>query len=153
MSDLLLSSFHFLLVFLLVAILAAQSTLIGPGMTTDGMRLAASLDRAYGVSAVLLLGVGFSRVWWGAKGSAFYLSNPLFWAKIGLFATVAVLSIPPTLQLIRWTKQAELQADFLPPMEQVQRIQCVATCRRSGACFHPVPCSGYGPWNRNLVIS
>lgn len=103
--------------------LAAQYTLIRPGMTASGLRLAASLDRAYGTSAVLLLGVGFGRVFWGAKGSPFYLSNPLFWAKVGLFATVAVLSIPPTLQLIRWTKQAEMQAEFLPPMEQVRRIQ------------------------------
>jgi putative membrane protein len=123
MIDMLLAAFHFLLVFTLVAILAAQSALIRPGMTTDGMRLAASLDRAYGASAVLLLGIGFARVYWGAKGSLFYLSNPLFWAKIGLFATIAVLSIPPTLQLIRWTKQAVLEAEFLPPTEQVKHMQ------------------------------
>lgn len=123
MLDLLLSALHFLFVFALVAVLASQSALIRPGMTVCNLQLAANLDRAYGASAVLLLGVGFSRVYWGAKGSCFYLSNPLFWTKIGLFATVAILSIPPTVQLIRWTKQARLQQPFVPPNERVGRIQ------------------------------
>jgi len=68
MIDLLLSVFHFLLAFALVAILAAQSALMRAGITVSSLRLAANLDRAYGASAVLLLGVGFSRVYWGAKG-------------------------------------------------------------------------------------
>jgi len=124
MLDGLLSSLHFLLAFALVATLAAQNTLIRPGMTLSDLRLAASLDRAYGVSALLLLAVGFARVYWGVKGSPFYLSNPLFWAKIVLFATVAALSIPPTMQLIRWTKQAaDRQADCLPSDDQIQRTQ------------------------------
>ena len=123
MSDVLLSSFHFLLIFMLVAVLAAQYVLVRPGMTVSGLRLAAILDRVYGASAVLLLGVGFSRVYWGAKGSFFYLLNPLFWTKIALFAIVAMLSIPPTLQLIRWTKQTHSQPEFLPSDEEVHRIQ------------------------------
>lgn len=123
MIDLLLSVFHFLLAFALVAILAAQSALMRAGITVSSLRLAANLDRAYGASAVLLLGVGFSRVYWGAKGSSFYLSNPLFWVKIGLFTTVAVLSIPPTLQLIRWAKQIHVHTEFLPPEAQIRRIQ------------------------------
>lgn len=121
--DLFLSAFHFLLVFLLVAILAAQSTLIRPGLTVSSLRLAAQLDRAYGASAVLLLGIGFARVYWGAKGSPFYLSNPLFWTKTSLFMIVAMLSIPPTIQLIRWSKHTHSQIEFLPSDEQVRRIQ------------------------------
>ena len=72
---------------------------------------------------VLLLGVGVSRVYWGVKGSSSYLSNPFFWTKIGLFMTVAVLSIPPTLRLIRWSKQARSQTAFLPSDEQVRGLQ------------------------------
>ena len=123
MIDSILSSLHFLLAFALFAMLAAQNVLIRPGITASSLRLAASLDRAYGASAVLLLGVGFSRVYWGTKGPAFYLSNPLFWTKIGLFMTVAILSIPPTLRLIRWSTQAHPQTEFLPSNEQVRRIQ------------------------------
>ncbi len=123
MIDLFLSAFHFLLIFTLVAILAMQSLLIRPGLTVANLSLAARLDRAYGGSATLLLGIGFARVLWGAKGSPFYLSNPLFWTKIGLFMTVAVLSIPPTVQLIRWSKHTHSQTTFLPSDEQVRRMQ------------------------------
>ncbi|HEX5421988.1 MAG TPA: DUF2214 family protein [Candidatus Acidoferrales bacterium] len=59
----------------------------------------------------------------GAKSPSFYLSNPLFWTKIAVFAIVAVLSIPPTLQLIRWSKQVRAQPGFLPSDEQVRSIQ------------------------------
>ena len=123
MIDLLLSAFHFLLAFTLVAILAAQSALIRPGIIASGLRVAVNLDRVYGACAMVLLGVGFARVYWGAKGSSFYLSNPLFWIKIGLFMTVALFSIPPTLQLIRWAKQADAQIGFLASDEQVHRIR------------------------------
>jgi putative membrane protein len=104
MIDLFLSALHFLLVFALVTILAAQSALIRQGITASSLHLAVNLDRAYGASAMLLLGVGFGRVYWGAKGSSFYLSSPLFWTEIGLFMTVAILSIPTILRLIRWSK-------------------------------------------------
>ena len=123
MVDLFLSAIHFLLTFTLVAILATQSSLIRAGMTSPSLRLAAYLDRAYGASAVLLLGVGFSRVLWGAKGSPFYLSNLLFWTKIGLFMTVVMLSIPPTIHLIRWSRYAQSHTGVRLPDEQVQRVQ------------------------------
>jgi putative membrane protein len=81
MIDWLLSTLHFLLAFALVAMLASQHALIRPGMTASGLRLAANLDRAYGASAGLLLAVGFARVYWGAKSSSFYFSNPLFGSR------------------------------------------------------------------------
>ena len=49
MIDVSLSVFHFLLVFCLVAILAVQTALVRPGLTSSSLRLAADLDRAYGV--------------------------------------------------------------------------------------------------------
>ena len=51
MIDFVLSAFHVLLVFTLVAILAAQNALIRPGITASSLRLAATLDRVYRVSA------------------------------------------------------------------------------------------------------
>jgi putative membrane protein len=123
MIDVVLSAFHFLLAFTLVAILAAQSALIRPGITASSLHLSANLDGVDDASAMLLLCEGFSRVYWGAKGSSFYLSNPPFWTKVGLFMTMAFLSIPPTMQLIRWSKQARSQTAFLPADEQVRSLQ------------------------------
>jgi putative membrane protein len=122
-TDWLLSVSHFVLVFSLVAILAAQWGLLRAGMTASALRLAAALDRGYGASALLLVGVGFARVWYGVAEADFYLSNPVFWIKIGLFTIVALLSVPPTVQLIRWTRQASLCRGFVPRDEEISVIR------------------------------
>jgi putative membrane protein len=121
--ELLLSALHFLLVFALVAILAAQAALVRPGLTSSSLLLAANLDRGYGMVAMLLVGIGFARVFFGEKGSHFYLANPVFWTKIALFATVAVLSISPTVQIIRWARRARAQTGSLPQDDEIRRVQ------------------------------
>lgn len=122
-TDFVLSALHFMLAFLLVAILAVQWALIRSGMTARDVKLAAIWDRMYGASAVLLLGAGFGRVFFGAKGSPFYLSNPVFWAKIGFFAAVALLSIPVTVQLIRWFRHVRTHPQFQPADDRVREIR------------------------------
>jgi hypothetical protein len=56
----------------------------------------------------------FLRVFYAAKGAAFYLQNPAFWAKIAVFALTATLSILPTVKFIVWQRPcaqgARLQA-------------------------------------------
>jgi putative membrane protein len=37
-------------------------------------------------------------------GAAFYLSNPVFYIKLALFPAVGLVSVPPTLQFIRWQR-------------------------------------------------
>lgn len=121
--DALLSALHFVLAFALVAILAAQAALLRPGMTLVALRLAASLDRGYGAGAMLLVAAGFGRVFFGIKDAQFYLANPLFWTKIALFVAVALLSIPPTLQLVGWNRQARAQSGALPVGAQLRGVR------------------------------
>lgn len=78
MLDFLLSACHFLLVFALVAILATRNALIQPGIIPSSLHLTADLDRAYGASTLLLIGVGFGRVYLGCKGLVlFSMESPL----------------------------------------------------------------------------
>jgi putative membrane protein len=56
------------------------------------------------LAAVLALGSGAARVVWFGKGAAFYLHNPVFYIKLALFAAVGLMSIPPTLQFLRWLR-------------------------------------------------
>jgi putative membrane protein len=62
-------------------------------------------DRWYGFFAVLVLLVGFLRVYFFDKGKAYYFSNPFFQAKLALFLVVGLLSIYPTFRFIRWRQQ------------------------------------------------
>lgn len=58
----------------------------------------------YGVLAAAVVSVGFFRAIFAAKGWTYYAHNAFFWAKIASFATLGLLSVPPTLTFIRWRK-------------------------------------------------
>jgi putative membrane protein len=125
MSDLVLAVLHHLLVFSLAGLLAAELALLRPGVGGATLKVLGGLDAAYGATATLILAVGFSRVYFGVKGSAFYLGNPVFWAKIGAFAVVGLLSIAPTITILRWRKRAKAEADFAPSAGEVAKVRRV----------------------------
>jgi len=62
-------------------------------------------DLWYGIFAVVVLIVGFLRVYYFEKGHAFYLANPFFQAKLALFVLVGLLSIYPTIRFLKWRPQ------------------------------------------------
>lgn len=121
--DVLLAIAHFLLIFVLLAILVAQMTTVKPGIGARQLSLVGAMDLAYGIAAGLLLVVGFGRVFFGLKGAAFYLTNHSFWTKIALFAVVALLSIQPTLRFIAWRRSAAADQAFTPPEVEIKRVR------------------------------
>ena len=121
MTDLLLAILHHIAVFGLVAALAMEGfALRAPAI--DPVRLV-RLDAVFGATAVLVVVIGVCRVVWGGKGWAFYEANPFFWAKIGLFATIGLISILPTLAFFRWRKAAAGDPAFAPPTSAVKRVR------------------------------
>ena len=112
--DTLLAAFHHICVFGLFVILAAEMTLVRPGMSAENVMRVVRVDGMYGILAVLVLVAGGLRVFYGAKGAAFYTHNPVFWIKIGLFITIGLLSIPPTLNYIRWRKALRNNPNAFP---------------------------------------
>src|SRR5690606_20467970 len=66
------------------------------------------------VSALAALATGLLRAFFGAKGSAYYFSNPVFHAKLGVFVLIAVLSIPVTLAYMRWNRTLRSGDGFVP---------------------------------------
>jgi len=103
-ADLILAILHHLLVFSLMAMLAVELTLLRPGLSPSALRTLGGVDGGYGVVAGLIIVVGILRVIFGAKGWGYYLDNWAFWAKMASFAVVGLLSIPPTLAILRWRK-------------------------------------------------
>lgn len=105
LPDLLLALLHHLVVFSLVAVLYAQYLLLGGPSDAARLRTVGQLDKAYAALAVGILAIGFARAAHGAKGWAFYADNPVFWAKIAVFALIGLLSAVPTVRFLRWQKQ------------------------------------------------
>jgi len=123
MADLTLAIAHHLLVFSIAAILAYEVGAIRPGMTCDDVVRTARVDLWYGVLAAAIVVVGFVRAVFAVKGWAYYSANVLFWAKIGTFAIVGLLSIGPTLALIRWRRASADQAGFSPPEHEMRNVR------------------------------
>jgi putative membrane protein len=69
------------------------------------IRRAFAADTWWGIAAVLWLATGLTRLFAGTEKSVgFYLRNPLFHMKMGLFLLVLLLEIWPMITLIRWRR-------------------------------------------------
>ncbi|KQV09278.1 DUF2214 family protein [Devosia sp. Root105] len=119
MTDLILAIAHHLAVFTLVAIFAAEFALLRPGLEGKRLRQLASLDRAYGATAMLVIVVGIVRVIFGSAGWEYYVGNWVFWAKMIAFLGVGLASIQPTVSIMRWRKAAMADAGFSPSPAEV----------------------------------
>jgi putative membrane protein len=124
MSDFLLAAIHHLIVFGIASVLAAEIALMRPAaMSPHTVRLLGRFDAVYGGLALAILVAGFARVWFGAKGPDFYLHNPMFWAKIGAFLVVGLVSIRPTLRILAWQKILKADAAFMPAAQEVASVR------------------------------
>ena len=118
MLDLVLAVAHHLLVFSLFGVLMAEFVVVRRGMTKAMVERVTAIDLWYGVLAGLILAVGFGRAIFAAKGWLYYSHNAFFWAKIGVFVIVGLLSVPPTLAFIRWRR-----ATGAPDDPQILRVR------------------------------
>ena len=118
--DFTLAAVHHVLVFSLFAILAIELVYAKPGMDAPTVRRLAAVDSLYGLFATLVIVVGFARAIWGLKGWDYYLTNPLFWTKVGLFLAVGALSAPPTIKFLQWKGRLKADPAYLPPAADVK---------------------------------
>ncbi len=103
-TDALRAIFHHLFAFGLVGLIMAEWAILRGPPSADVLSRIAKIGLFYDIAAVGLLSVGALRVIYGAKGYAFYTGNPVFWLKVGLFALAGLLSVPPTIRFIRWSR-------------------------------------------------
>ncbi len=96
---------HFLAVFGIVSTLFFEWLTMSRAPTHIEARRLQRCDMWYGIFAVIVLAVGFLRVFYFEKGSAFYFANPFFHAKLALFIAIGLFSIYPTIRFIKWRPQ------------------------------------------------
>jgi putative membrane protein len=122
-TDLLLAIVHHLLVFTLAGILAFEIGTVTPTIKGDAILRVGRVDNWYGILAGVIIVVGFVRATVAAKGWAYYEVNMFFWAKIATFLVGGLLSIAPTVAIIRWRNALKSDAAFAPPADAIGRVR------------------------------
>jgi len=146
--DLHLAVIHHLLAFALLGVIVAELALANVPPTAATVQRIARIDLWYGVLAGLLIGVGFFRAIFAAKGWGYYSENYFFWAKIASFAIVGLLSVYPTTRFIAWRQMVKADPAALPDAAELVRIRKCLWAEL--AIFALIPCfaaamaRGYG---------
>ncbi len=105
MINALFAGLHFVAAFGLAATLFFEWLTFNRQLSQREARHMQVADTWYGIFAVLLLVVGFLRVFYFEKGSAFYFASPFFHLKLTLFIVIGLLSIYPTIKFLSWRKE------------------------------------------------
>lgn len=122
-TDLLLAIAHHLLAFSIVAFLFVEFVLVSAAWSPGRVVVLSRVDAGFDGSAMLILIVGFLRVFLGIKPEEFYLESPFFWAKIGALLLMGIVSIAPTLRFLRWAKYARADPSFLPAPAELATVR------------------------------
>jgi putative membrane protein len=110
---------HHLAAFSLFAALVVEFILIRDPLTVASARKIQIADMVFGISAGVLLVVGFMRVFYFEKGSFYYFHSWAFSAKIGLFLLVGLISIVPTIEFLSW--RTAVKQGQVPVLSEAKR--------------------------------
>ena len=123
MASALIAYLHHVAMISIAVMLVVEYMICMPGITEARIRKLARIDLFYMIAAILALASGSARVIWFGKSAAFYLHNPVFYVKLALFVAVGLISVPPTLQYLRWLRGVKAGAANVAADYQVQRVR------------------------------
>ena len=102
---LLLAATHLLALGIGLGAVWARSRALRGIIDNAALRRAFAADAWWGVAAVLWLGTGLTRIFAATEKSVdYYMRNPLFHVKMGLFVLILALEIWPMVTLMRWRR-------------------------------------------------
>jgi len=114
---------HHLLFVALFVTLTVEMVLLRQPLTVENGRRLLTVDGLYGGFATGVLVIGLLRVFYFEKGFAYYWASHAFLTKFGIFIVVALLSIVPTMEFLRWRKSLrEGKAPDVSP-EKIKKLR------------------------------
>ena len=118
-----LSAIHVLTLALGAGAIFARGRALSRPLNDDGWKRLLAADNAWGIAALLWIGSGLLRVFYGGKEPGFYWRNGFFWVKLALFALIFALELAPMTTFIR-VRVARAKGTALPrfPLEAYRRI-------------------------------
>jgi putative membrane protein len=86
-------------------------------------RLLGTVDLGYQLALIASLATGLARALYYGQDLDYYLANRLFWLKITIFLAVVLVAVTPTLQYVRWNREARTAPSFAPLTREVDRVR------------------------------
>lgn len=86
-------------------------------------RLLGTVDLGYQLALIASLATGLARALYYGQAADYYLGNRLFWLKIAIFLVIILVAIAPTLQYIRWNREARTAPTFAPLTRDLERVR------------------------------
>jgi putative membrane protein len=86
-------------------------------------RLLGTVDLGYLLALIASLATGLARALYYGQDPTYYLANRLFWLKITIFLAIVMVAVAPTLQYIRWNREARSAPTFAPLTREVERVR------------------------------
>ncbi|MCB0278956.1 MAG: DUF2214 family protein [Calditrichaeota bacterium] len=123
MSEYLTAYLHYLSIMILFAALFSEHLLLKPGISAKQIKSLIITDAIYGISAISVLITGLLRMIYFGKGVSYYMKNPYFHTKLTLFIIIAILSIKPTIEFMRWRRSLKKNEDVKINDELIKRLQ------------------------------
>lgn len=87
------------------------------------VRLLAMADLGYLLALITSLATGLARLVHFGQEPAYYLANRLFWLKITVFLAIGMMAVVPSLQYLRWSREARSAPAFAPLSREVERVR------------------------------
>ncbi|WP_340676605.1 DUF2214 family protein [Paraglaciecola sp.] len=107
MLDILVRYTHFLGIIFLSSALFAEHLLLAREMSKQQLKKLVVIDAIFGASALVVLIAGILLWFYVGKPAEFYSKNGLFHLKVTLFVVMALLSIFPTVFILRQRKSQQ----------------------------------------------
>ncbi|MCB1650007.1 MAG: DUF2214 family protein [Pseudomonadales bacterium] len=121
--DILIRYLHLLAALVLAGALLLENIAVQREISREDLRNLLKVDAVYGISAALVALCGLTLWLWVGKPAAFYNGNPVFHAKLTLFVLIALLSIYPTVFLLRQRKGVQETIEVPAGVIRVLRLE------------------------------
>lgn len=137
-GEILFAYLHFLAILLTASLLLSEWLLCNQDLQPPQVRRLGRIDLFYFGAAMLTLGTGLVRVFIFGKGYAFYVHNPVFFAKLALFLALGLLSIWPTIKFVRWNKLLRAGATRIAHSREIARTRALIAIELTLLAFIPL---------------
>jgi putative membrane protein len=123
MTEALLAFVHFTAVLALVVFATSEAALTRvEWLNAAVVARLVRVDWLCRAAAVAVILSGLARIYFGAKGAAWYWQQPLLYAKLVVFVMLVALSLSPTREFQRWARNLAAGGG-LPDAAAVQAVR------------------------------